>query len=45
MKTNFNHKHQDELRLEMLRLKLKKVHSVEDKKRIQQIQQELDEII
>jgi hypothetical protein len=35
-------KKNDELRLEMLRLKLQKIHSTEDKMRIQHIQQLLD---
>lgn len=32
----------DKLRLELLRLKLQKMHSIEDKMRIQHIQQILD---
>lgn len=39
---NLSEKNKDELRLEMLRLKLKQVHSIEDKMRIQYIQQLLD---
>lgn len=34
----------DSLRLEILRLKLQKCHSTEDKLRIQLLQQELDKI-
>lgn len=32
----------DKLRLELLRIKLQKIHSIEDKMRIQHIQQILD---
>jgi hypothetical protein len=39
---NLKEKNKDELRLEMLRLKLQKVHTTEDKMRIQSIQQILD---
>jgi hypothetical protein len=39
---NLKEKNKDELRLEMLRLKLQEVHSIEDKMRIQHIQQLLD---
>jgi hypothetical protein len=39
---NLKEKNKDELRLEMLRLKLQKVHTIEDKIRIQSIQQILD---
>jgi hypothetical protein len=39
---NLKEKNKDELRLEMLRLKLQKVHTIEDKTRIQSIQQILD---
>jgi hypothetical protein len=39
---NLKEKNKDELRLEMLRLKLQKTQSVQDKMRIQSIQQILD---
>jgi hypothetical protein len=39
---NLTEKNKDELRLEMLRLKLQKSHTQEDKLRIQHIQQLLD---
>jgi hypothetical protein len=39
---NLTEKNKDELRLEMLRLKLQKSHTQEDKLRIQYIQQLLD---
>ena len=39
---NLTEKNKDELRLEMLRLKLQKSHTQKDKLRIQHIQQLLD---
>jgi hypothetical protein len=39
---NLTEKNKDDLRLELLRLKLQKVHTTEDKIRIQHIQQLLD---
>jgi hypothetical protein len=39
---NQQNEEKDKLRLEMLRIKLQKIHSIEDKMRIQHIQQELD---
>lgn len=42
METKLSIQEKDELRLEMLRIKLKKTHTLEDKTRIQKIQQLLD---
>ena len=42
MKTKLSIEEQDKLRLEMLKIKLQKTHTLEDKTRIQKIQQLLD---
>jgi hypothetical protein len=39
---NLNENNKEQLRLELMKLKLQKIHSVEDKIRIQHIQQLLD---